>query len=110
MTMKYIKSKLAVWSLVLSMLIPTFVSCVDDFAVGDSFLDKQPGVDVTLDTIFSKAEYARMFLWDSYKHIYNGLSGRTIYNAVMPEALSDVVHSFLGWGGVINPYYAGMHS
>lgn len=54
MTMKYIKSKLAVWSLVLSMLIPTFVSCVDDFAVGDSFLDKQPGVDVTLDTISRK--------------------------------------------------------
>jgi len=110
MTMKDIKSKIAIWSLVLSMFVPAFISCVDDFAVGDSFLDKQPGVDVTLDTIFSKAEYARMFLWDNYKYIYNAVSVRTACNAVMPEAISDVAHSILGWGGMITPYYAGMHT
>ena len=38
------------------------VSCVDRFSVGDAFLDKAPGVDVSLDTIFGKAENARYFL------------------------------------------------
>jgi hypothetical protein len=33
---------------------------------GDSFLEKAPGVDVTLDSVFAKAENARYFLWDTY--------------------------------------------
>ena len=39
-----------------------FSACVDRFAVGDSFLEKAPGVDVNIDTVFSKAEYTRNFL------------------------------------------------
>ena len=31
-------------------------SCVDEINVGNGFLDKQPGVDVTMDTIFVKGE------------------------------------------------------
>ena len=45
------------------------VSCVDEFNVGNSFLEKAPGVDVTLDTIFSKAENTRYFLWNLYNHM-----------------------------------------
>ncbi len=85
-------------------------SCVDDIAVGDSFLEKQPGVDVTVDTIFSKAEYAKMFLWESYKGLYHGHSQKNCLNSVMPEAISDVAHSCLGWGGIIETYYSAMHS
>ena len=38
-------------------------SCVDDLNVGNGFLEKQPGVDVTVDTIFAKGENAKRFLW-----------------------------------------------
>ena len=31
-------------------------SCVDKFAVGDAFLEKAPGVDVNMETVFSSAE------------------------------------------------------
>ena len=38
-------------------------ACVEKFAVGDAFLEKAPGVDVNIDTVFSSAEYTRNFLW-----------------------------------------------
>ena len=41
-------------------------SCVDQISVGNGFLDKQPGVDVTVDTIFVKGENAKRFLWHMY--------------------------------------------
>ena len=47
-----------------------FSSCVDKFAVGDAFLEKAPGVDVNIDTVFSHAEYTRNFLWSAYGQIY----------------------------------------
>lgn len=109
--MKYIKSKLTVWSLMLATLTPAFNSCVDDFNVGNNFLEKQPGVDVTLDTIFSKAEYARMFLWNDYKYMYNGHSAYNNLGSGEPiEAISDVIHDVNGWHSVINEYYNAMHS
>ncbi len=85
-------------------------SCVDDVAIGDSFLEKAPGVDVTIDTVFSKSEYAKMFLWEAYKGIYHGHSGKNCVNCVQPEAISDVVHSQLGWSELKDQYYSGMHS
>lgn len=84
--------------------------CVDDISLGDSFLEKAPGVDVTIDTVFSKAEYAKMFLWEAYKGIYHGHSGKNCVNCVQPEAISDVVHSQLGWSELKDQYYSGMHS
>lgn len=90
-------------------------SCVDDFKIGDSFLEKQPGVDVTQDTIFSQAEYARRFLWNTYRKLYYGLP--SYWNAVdgkmnmgMFEALSDCWHSHLSWDGVNRMYYSGSYS
>lgn len=109
MTMKFIKNTF-VRLLLLLLGVPTIISCVDDFAVGNAFLEKQPGVDVTLDTVFSKAQYAEMFLWETYKYMNNGHSQYNCMNSVMVEALSDVVHSALGWGGVVSTYYPGMHS
>lgn len=108
--MKYIKKNTIIWLITLLVGTPVMISCVDDFAVGDAFLEKQPGVDVTLDTVFSKAQYAEMFLWETYKYMYNGHSTYNCMNSVMAEALSDVVHSVLGWGGVVGTYYSGMHS
>ena len=83
-------------------------SCVDEFALGDDFLEKAPGVDVTIDTVFSKSEYAKMFLWQSYRGLYNGLSWKDQGNSCMYEAISDVVHSVLGWDYMDGWYYNGM--
>ncbi len=51
----------------------SFNACVDEFKVGDNFLEKEPGVDVTADTIFTQAEYARRFLWNTYSNLYYAL-------------------------------------
>ena len=47
-----------------------FSACVDGINVGNAFLEKSPGVDVNIDTVFSKAEYTRNFLWSAYGQIY----------------------------------------
>jgi len=49
---------------------PFIASCVDHFNIGDAFLEKAPGVTVNADTIFSKAEYARAYLWEAYGKLY----------------------------------------
>ena len=51
------------------MTMSIFTSCVDDFNVGNAFLEKSPGVDVNIDTVFSKAEYTRNFLWSAYSNM-----------------------------------------
>ncbi len=90
------------------------VSCVDPVKFGDSFLEKAPGVAVTQDTIFSKAEYARGFLWNTYTKLYYGLP--SYWNQVdgkmnmgMFETLSDCWHSHLSWDGVNRKYYSGAY-
>ncbi len=87
-------------------------SCVDDFKFGDDFLEKAPGVDVTKDTVFSNAYYARGFLWNAYTNLYYGLNwdwsarGNRVYMG-MVDALTDLYHSALTWDGVNNQYYSG---
>lgn len=90
----------------------TFNACVEDFKIGDKFLEKAPGVDVTADTIFGKADYARRFLWDCYQKLYYGLpwawtqvDGKMNMN--MFEGLSDSWHSHMNWDEVCRTYYAG---
>lgn len=90
-------------------------SCVDDIAVGDNFLEKQPGVDVTQDTIFNNADYTRRFLWNTYSKLYYGLpvywnSIDNKMNMGMFETLSDCWHSHLSWDGVNRYYYSGSYS
>lgn len=83
-------------------------SCVDDFRVGDDFLEKQPGVDVNVDTIFSKAEYARYFLWQCYSQLYSPWSQSM--NSSIFEALSDCVNSTGSWTNVPTYWYSGNYS
>jgi hypothetical protein len=92
-----------------------FFSCVDDYKIGDNFLEKAPGVDVTQDTIFGNAEYARRFLWNTYRKLYYGLP--SYWNDVdgkmnmgMFETISDCWHSHLDWDGVNRAYYSGSYS
>ena len=39
------------------MTTSVFTACVDDINVGNAFLEKAPGVDVNIDTVFSKDPY-----------------------------------------------------
>ena len=82
-------------------------SCVDDFKVGDAFLEKAPGVDVNIDTIFSKAEYTRNFLWSAYSQIYCTYHKSNMMNGAPIDVLSDSYHCYCGWGGPIQSYYPG---
>ena len=58
--------KIFSYILALGLTTSIFTACVDEFNVGNAFLEKSPGVDVNVDTVFSKAEYARNFLWSAY--------------------------------------------
>ena len=51
-----LKSAAFIGAFALALGMGMMSSCVDDINVGNDFLDKQPGVDVTMDTIFSKGE------------------------------------------------------
>lgn len=107
-----IRSKLIYLVVSISLLT---ISCTDELKFGDAFLEKAPGVDVTIDTVFSKAENARYFLWDTYGKLYYGLpvywndvDGKM--NMGMFETLSDTWHSHLSWDGVNRSYYNGTYN
>ncbi len=82
-------------------------SCVDKIAVGDSFLEKAPGVDINIDTVFTSAEYTRNFLWSAYGQIYCTYTSGNMINGAPIDALSDSYHCFCSWGGPIQSYYPG---
>jgi len=92
-----------------------FTSCTEDFKVGSAFLDKQPGVDVTIDTVFSKAVLAEEFLWNDYSTLYYGLNtdwsakGNRMGMDIL-EGLTDNFQSYLNWGGVKTLYYSGQYN
>ena len=84
-----------------------FTACVDDINVGNAFLEKAPGVDVNIDTVFSKAEYTRNFLWSAYGQLYCTYTSGNMMNGAPIDVLSDSYHCYVGWGGPIQSYYPG---
>ena len=101
-----IKSLVAAGTMGLMIAAGTLVSCVDDINVGEGFLEKQPGVDVTVDTIFAKGENAKRFLW----HIYGAMHNPYTYTGAVwyssPDALTDICQSYCGWHN-LGKYYGG---
>ena len=93
--------------LALGMSTGIFTACVDDINVGNAFLEKAPGVDVNADTVFSKAEYVRNFLWSAYGQIYCTYTSGNMMNGAPIDVLSDSYHCYCGWGGPIQSYYPG---
>lgn len=85
----------------------TITSCVDDLKVGDSFLEKAPGVDVNSEVVFSKAEYARNFLWGAYGQLYCEYTSSNCMNGAPADVLTDSWHCYVGWGGPKQSYYTG---
>ena len=59
-------------------------SCVDEIKFGNSFLDKAPGGNATIDTVFNSAEYTRQFLNTCYSRQYYGLPYNTDSNGNIP--------------------------
>ncbi|MDC2621923.1 RagB/SusD family nutrient uptake outer membrane protein [Bacteroides ovatus] len=98
--------------LMLSLLTLT-MSC-EDLAFGDKFLQKPPSGDVTIDTIFSTAEYARRVLWYSYSTLpYGYVTGWNISTGMWVsniEGLTDLNQSSVGYGGVEDLYYNGLYN
>ena len=84
-----------------------FSACVDDINVGNAFLEKAPGVEVNIDTVFSKAEYTRNFLWSAYGQLYCTYTSGNMMNGAPIDVLSDSYHCYVGWGGPIQSYYPG---
>ena len=93
--------------LALGMTSCIFTACVDDFNVGNAFLEKAPGVEVNIDTVFNKAEYTRNFLWSAYGQIYCTYTSGNMMNGAPIDVLSDSYHCYVGWGGPIQSYYPG---
>ncbi|WP_106831445.1 RagB/SusD family nutrient uptake outer membrane protein [Parabacteroides pacaensis] len=96
-----------------------------DIAFGEKFLEKAPGVDVTIDTIFSSKLYAERALISAYSTLRYGLTGPNIgdresfyqYQSAGNkigwdnlDALTDIMHSFCTWGGVHKIYYSGNYN
>ena len=108
------KKKNHIFKIFLSAIFGAFLfaSCVDDLKVGDAFLEKAPGVAVNLDSIFSRAEYARSYLWEAYSKMYHPHNSNLKYyiddNPV--DALSDHIQSRLGWGGMKEVWYPGNYN
>ena len=104
--MKKILNAILVLGISSMVFMPT--SCVDRFAVGDAFLEKAPGVDVNIDTVFSKAEYTRNFLWSAYGQIYCTYTAGNMMNGAPIDVLSDSYHCYVSWGGPKQSYYPGL--
>ena len=99
--------KLSIYILALGMITSIFTACVDDINVGNAFLEKSPGVDVNIDTVFNKAEYTRNFLWSAYGQLYCTYTSGNMMNGAPIDVLSDSYHCYVSWGGPKQSYYPG---
>jgi len=84
-----------------------FTSCVDDFHLGNAFLEKAPGVEVNADSVFQKGEYVRNFLWNAYGQLYCTYTSGNMMNGAPIDVLSDSYHCYVSWGGPKQSYYPG---
>ena len=99
-----------IFNYILALVMSTgiFTACVDDINVGNAFLEKAPGVDVNIDTVFSKAEYTRNFLWSAYGQLYCTYTAGNMMNGAPIDVLSDSYHCYVSWGGPKQSYYPGL--
>lgn len=89
----------------------TTVSC-EDLAFGNNFLQKPPSSDVTIDTIFSTAEYARRILYRSYQYLPYGLETSSYHLMWLGtiEGLTDLNYDNVGYSGLAKIYYPGNYN
>jgi hypothetical protein len=102
----------------ISLLAIIALSSCEEIEFGNKFLEKEPGVDITKDTIFSTKELALRYLTQGYATLPFGLplsQGSAQDNKLgidMLEALTDLNQSFLGanWGAALGTYYNGQYA
>ena len=98
----------------IGVIITSLTTGCDKLEVGNSFLEKAPSSDVTIDTIFSTLKYAQKELWGAYATLPYGLNldwsdkGNKLGMDIM-EGLTDLNHSYLTWGGIMQLYYNGVY-
>ncbi len=100
------------YTILLMASLSMVVSC-EDLAFGDKFLQKPPSSDVTIDTIFSTAEYAKRILWRSYQYLPYGMetaSQLTQMHLAVLEGLTDLNYDNIGYSGLTNVYYPGNYN
>lgn len=93
-----------------------FTACTDDVKFGDAFIEKTPGGTVSLDTVFSSAEYTKQFLVGLYVLQYYGLPFKnatsapwsvSYWNSKM-DAMTDCYQQHFSGGGAFGKYYGGL--
>ena len=93
-----------------------FTACTDDVKFGNAFIEKTPGGTVSLDTVFSSAEYTRQFLVGLYVLQYYGLPFKnatvapwstSYWNSKM-DAMTDCYQQHFSGGGAFGKYYGGL--
>jgi hypothetical protein len=103
------------WSLMSMLIIAGLLisvimgiqGCTNPVNLGNDFLSKPPSAGVTKDSIFSRADRAKKFLWHAYRYlpVRSGIGGRDVtINRDMLASLTDINQSTLSYGGAI-PYY-----
>lgn len=108
--MKNIRNHFHIILLALGLLMT--VAC-EDLAFGDKFLQKPPSTDVTIDTVFSTAEYAKRVLWYSYQYLPYGLETSGYWTTMWLgtlEGLTDLNNDNVGYSGVQRVYYNGNYN
>ncbi len=92
-----------------------FLNSCEDVKFGNEFLEKEPSVDVTADTIFNSLELSERYLWRGYSTLPYGLNtnwsakGDKLGMDIL-ESMSDLSQSYLAWGGINQLYYTGQYS
>lgn len=107
-------------------IVLSALSCTD-LKFGNAFLEKSPGVDVTIDTIFSSKLYAERALVGAYATLRTGLTENNYptawecggsYEFRKPgnklgwdnlDSMTDIIHSYCTWGGTYKLYYNGTY-
>lgn len=115
-------------NIVIILLIAASLSLVcgcEKLPFGGNFLTKAPGVDVTVDTVFNKMEYAERYLTGAYDYLRYGLvvNGNAAnetsraqpdpWTAIMGRdimaSITDEIQSYLPDGGAWTIWYSGLY-
>ncbi len=107
------KAKHKISSLIAAVLLMIGLSSCEDMALGEKFLQKPPSTDVTIDTIFGKAEYARRVLWRSYQYLPYGMETNGFWTQMCMstiEGLTDLNYDNIGYSALSNTYYPGLYN
>lgn len=96
--------------LLLAGVMASAMSC-EELVIGNEFLAKPPGADITIDTVYANLENAERALTAAYSTLpyrlpHEWTQGSNVMNMDVLESLTDLCQSYLNWGGVNRHYYS----